>query len=1339
MSDYIRRTLTCRNQRGELEQIDDLDIIESVGPVIVLGEPGMGKTRLMQQIACEPDWAFRSAASFVAHPDPARLTQDGSRLVIDGLDELPAAQESDPVYRVLGQLLKAGCPPFILSCRAADWRGAVARQDISAEYDAPPQEMTLDPFSREGAVEFLSQELGAARAEEVVYYLEGRGIPDLYGNPLTLSLFGEVASRDEPLPKTRADLLLRACEIMWNERSDRHDKSPLSALDQDTALAGAGAAFAALVLTASEAVSCRPSSAGQPRTIHATDLGTLPHGDTARALVGSRLFSAVHGQSNQFKPIHRAVAEFLGARWLCQAAAGNEARDRVLAMISLDGGVPASLRGIHAWLAQDERFAAEVIATDPYGVLRYGDPDALTLSQGREMLRALRVLQEKDPYFRAEDWARHSAKGLTYVEMKDDVRDVLLASETTFHLRTLLLEAVRGTRLSALLATDLEGLVLNDAGGRLCSFDERHEASLVLIAIDGESVDLDAIVAGLSEMDDAESTRLALRMMGEIGLGGFAPEQVARAILAHADRLHGVGDDDAHDPWGTLIGTSYDVPDKQIGPLLDAIGARRLTGGLEGTNDRREAVSTFMLRLVARQLELDAPQPDRLLGWLRAAPVFSGHPDESTSAIMEFIRCSTASRRAIQRQLIFGEHDRSSLWGRLLELGDVAKAWIPNADDAIYHLRDLGNSTTRIESDTESWRQLAAFGRRFPERAEEILRAARLFAAGNAGLEEFLAGLEAPVPEPEWAAEARTRRQRAERVDEGRRTKYREVLATNVNALRAGELGWIYPVAQAYLGMFRDLDARQSGVERVSSLVGDRLLSDALIGLEAVLGRDDLPTVDRIAASYAESVSWNIVLPVVAGIAERLRLGRGFEDIGSDVVLTARIAIEHSLLSGLDQATSQLDEWLRANPIQHERFARLLLEPWLESRQARVTGLYSFARDRNGRGLARKLAHEWLDRYPDLSDEVEIELIDVLVEAGEFHSLRGLATARRDHGYSGDTQRRNWLAIELLVARDTAIASFEAIGEEDRDIAWHLRHRLIGNKGETQQVSAMSSQVVSWIIRQLRILWPNTSRPSGATWGNTNPWDASQFLRSLITHLEKSLSEDAALELEALASEADDGYSPALRHAAEQQRQARREINFPGVTLARLKDVVTARAPRTSDDLLAVVRNALGRLQKVLRGNDTDSVVKFWHDDGDPRLENRCTSLLIDEIQRYLGHGIHCVPERDMPKGKRVDILFSVGDAALPVECKGQWNPDLWSAAKDQLNAYYLRDWRVQDRGLYLVYWFGGDVRSRLRLKRPPGEAPPPTTPEELRQRLVEQLAPGLRGSIAIEVLDLTR
>ena len=110
-----------------------------------------------------------------------------------------------------------------------------------------------------------------------------------------------------------------------------------------------------------------------------------------------------------------------------------------------------------------------------------------------------------------------------------------------------------------------------------------------------------------------------------------------------------------------------------------------------------------------------------------------------------------------------------------------------------------------------------------------------------------------------------------------------------------------------------------------------------------------------------------------------------------------------------------------------------------------------------------------------------------------------------------------------------------------------------------------------------------------------------------------------------------------------------------------------------------------------------------------------------------------------MPSNKRADIVFKIGEAELPIECKGQWNRNVWSAAEDQLDALYLRDWRSGGRGIYLVYWFGSGVAANYQLRAPPAGKTPPTTPEELRQLIRERIAPARRAAIAVEVLDLSR
>jgi hypothetical protein len=719
MENYIRRTLTYTDDNGHVVRISDADLISIPEPLIVLGEPGMGKSWMLSKISQEANLAFRSAASFVAHPHPISLVTPGRKVVIDGLDELPAAQESDPVYRVLGQLLKAGAPPFILSCRVADWRGAVARQDIASEYGVAPREMTLERLSRESATKFLETTVEAERAQEIIAYLEQRGIPDLYGNPLTLNLFAEIAAATHPLPLTRVTrpaLLQRAISIMWNERSDRHDKSPLSNLDEQTALSAAGAASAALILTGSEAISLKPSGADAPRRVHAANLRVLPGGENIRSIVGSRLFANGPDGPHEFRPIHRSIAEFLGARWLANAALNDETRERILSMITFDAGVPASLRGIHAWLPHfDQRFAGAVIAADPYGLLRYGDADSLSVDQGRQLLSALRRLQVEDPYFRAEDWESHSARGLAHPELREEIREILLAEDANIHLRTLLLEAIRGTNVAGTLVDDLRAMMLG-AEGRPFSFRERHDAAQALIELGQSTMDWAAIIARLNEMGDYDSTRLALEIMGYIGYPLFTAAQVAETVLCHLGLLEGNEAKQDRSVAGVLYFPARDLPDAQIEEVLDAIAARVSHNDDETDWHSRSELSDFVARLIVRRIENGDPDPQKLLSWLRITPGRHNYPQETHDSLTTYFRRADEVRHAIQREVIFVGHEHKKLWGRVWQLADINVALELGADDVIFHLNELAAEAAPSKEQIEIWRELAEFARRSDDR-----------------------------------------------------------------------------------------------------------------------------------------------------------------------------------------------------------------------------------------------------------------------------------------------------------------------------------------------------------------------------------------------------------------------------------------------------------------------------------------------------------------------------------------------------------------------------------------------------------------------------------------------
>ena len=97
--------------------------------------------------------------------------------------------------------------------------------------------------------------------------------------------------------------------------------------------------------------------------------------------------------NNRFTPVHRHIAEFLGARHLAGVINRGLPARRVLALITgEDESVVTELRGLSAWLAaQCKNARADLIERDPTGVGLYGDSRGFSLDEKRALLRALKL------------------------------------------------------------------------------------------------------------------------------------------------------------------------------------------------------------------------------------------------------------------------------------------------------------------------------------------------------------------------------------------------------------------------------------------------------------------------------------------------------------------------------------------------------------------------------------------------------------------------------------------------------------------------------------------------------------------------------------------------------------------------------------------------------------------------------------------------------------------------------------------------------------------------------------------------------------------------------------
>lgn len=243
-----RRLKRHEPPEGEVALIDEAEALGLPAPIVVVGDPGAGKSVLMETFGQMPGAIYLRAGAFVRHADPARLVGAATRLIVDGVDEVASNAAGGGVEAVLRQLSALGHPDFVLSCRAADWRGAADRIRIEDDYGRPATLLSLLPFDRDDARLYLQTRFPALEADDVLAHLDHRGLADIYGNPLTLKLFGEVAEQGGRLPETRAELLEASCPLLLREENERHMAASHAARPADELLLGAGAAFAALLL-----------------------------------------------------------------------------------------------------------------------------------------------------------------------------------------------------------------------------------------------------------------------------------------------------------------------------------------------------------------------------------------------------------------------------------------------------------------------------------------------------------------------------------------------------------------------------------------------------------------------------------------------------------------------------------------------------------------------------------------------------------------------------------------------------------------------------------------------------------------------------------------------------------------------------------------------------------------------------------------------------------------------------------------------------------------------------------------------------------------------------------
>lgn len=107
-----------------------------------------------------------------------------------------------------------------------------------------------------------------------------------------------------------------------------------------------------------------------------------------------------------------------------------------------------------------------------------------------------------------------------------------------------------------------------------------------------------------------------------------------------------------------------------------------------------------------------------------------------------------------------------------------------------------------------------------------------------------------------------------------------------------------------------------------------------------------------------------------------------------------------------------------------------------------------------------------------------------------------------------------------------------------------------------------------------------------------------------------------------------------------------------------------------------------------------------------------------------------------MVADKRADVSASMPGRKILCELKRDYHAQVWTAATEQLERFYVHDPEAKGFGIYVVFWFG--AKRPTEIPAPPHGMERPKTAAEMESMLVSVLPEEMRKRLTVIVIDVS-
>ncbi len=1363
-------------QRGteSREESQPIENFAQEDAFVLLGAPGSGKTEEFKRQASISDGHYVSARNFLALGNQSELRS--KTLFIDGLDEVRAGVQDGrtPFDAIRNKLQQLDRPRFRLSCREADWFGSNDR--LYLESVAPNQKLRvlrLNSLSATNVREILRIKFELSDPDEFIEQAEQRGVQALLENPLSLRLLVKAITKNE-WPKSRSETFEMACRTLAKEDNRDHLQAIPNRSSQDDLLRTAGRLCAIQLLAGAHGIRRLPGTETEnDGCIDLSEISGVSQSLTLESL-GTRIFDS--REEVIASPIHRQIAEFLGARYLAKLVCDGLPPGRVLALMSgFDGMIVTELRGLGGWLATlCGIIREEIITRDPLGTVLYGDVADFPVQVKERILRELeKVSKSKESHWfldtiefdsRLGDLVSTELTGMVLQILEDPARDRGRQSLTLFLVKALCYAQPLKDMAPALME------MIRDGSRRT-------------------SIRQNAIRAFLRQREDERQAFTELKSLMREVRTGRVPDSTDELLghlleCTYPDALPETEVLDylrtpksSQHSWYSEFWT-WTLPERSSlerkMELLDKLAADYAAlGSDERQSDLHGNVTTELPIILLDSVLSDSSAsekltPERLFAWLGVAGRW-GDLHHSWGILHE---------KKIRVQTWLGDHPE--LWKALLKLGleESARACqaadSPDFQQLMRAEEDRRLFGARRPPDFATWCLDEALAVENAEAAKWLVRRVSDEIKGEriskSSVDSRLMGIdflqnalqERKAEHAEWGAWDARQERRHQNEEDNELSQLQIAVRDHRTELieNRAPMPLLYKLARWYFGGHVG-NSEYTPHERLNILLGnnEEMFETVLTGFRKTVSRIDLPTIQQVIKLSKEGKTHLLSLPFFAGFNEiyESEAERDFVPDDNQNRLAAAIYYNQPFWPnpwGYGE-TQKNPSWLK--PLlkgQPELIADILIKsisPGLQKSQNFSDRLSELLYSSEYEEVAKIVTTPMLRSFPTRCTERQLPGLRFLLIAAERHCpkdiLIRMVKEKLGHASMNVAQRVYWLAAGLVSSPQCFSDSLcEYVAGNVRRVT-HLS-AFIGGRFDQFPVQLDKNDIsaIATLIQLLGAMYPpsffnseldpGTEEDGGITWG----MDISYRIEGFVHQLMENPSQKATQVLRKLAK--DEGlsvWSTRLELAIGKQKVIRREADFKHANVSTILGVLNNQRPANSADLAALTMDHLSEIATRIRDGNPSDWRQYWNVDSwnrveYPKPEDACRDILLSNLQQRLASlDIDSLAEGAYADDKRADIRVSFGGFNVPIEIKRSCHRDLWTAFRTQLIAKYTRDPGADGHGIYLVFWFG----NHKDYGPTPDAGPPPRSAGELKRRLKESLTDAERRKISVCVIDV--